>query len=137
MFVSGLLLFGVALSTIVEQWKTKRDCCKTFAKMGDVLVGGMFSASGRRGNFGSLKSPLQEYLRCSTTPTLSLFEEGWRCLHARKKKAASTGNLPSRHANAHCLHVFNSLCIYVCIFLSVRAREAPCCTETEFALFSD
>ena len=89
-FVSGLLLIGVALSTIVEQWKTKRDCCKTFAKMGDVLVGGMFSASGRRGNFGSLKIPLQEYLRCSTTPTLSLFGERWKCSRARKK-TASTG----------------------------------------------
>jgi hypothetical protein len=121
-FVSGLLLIGVALSSIVEQWKTKRDCCKTFAKMGDVLVGGMFSASGRRGNFGSLKSALQEYLRCSITPTLSLFEEGWRCLRARKKKAASTGNLPRRHANAHCLHVVNSLFIYICIYICQFAR---------------
>jgi hypothetical protein len=40
--VSGLLLIGVALSTTVELWKTKRAFCNIFAKMGDVLVGGRF-----------------------------------------------------------------------------------------------
>ncbi len=39
-FVFGLLLLGMAVSTGAELMKTKRACCSILANMGDVLVGG-------------------------------------------------------------------------------------------------
>lgn len=46
-FVSVLLLIGVAVSTTFELWRTKRACYTIVAKMGDVLVGGAFSVCAR------------------------------------------------------------------------------------------
>lgn len=68
-FVSVLLLIGAALATIAEQFKTKQALRDSFAKMGDVLVGGMWMSARSRRQFEVFQLFLQEYSRYSTTHT--------------------------------------------------------------------
>lgn len=88
-FVSGLLLIGVAVSTGVELFKTKQALSSIFAKMGDVLVGGAVEMCTHCLTYRSNTNVF--WLRCFYAALLHVLHRcearvGSICLHTRRRR---------------------------------------------------